>query len=128
MARRMTKELHGAMYGTWRSRGCPFLLAEMHDYIRLNSGSDQSLILDLYFLSFIQMVSLKDCVDGFSFVFFLISPLTSYGDQIYTVHRRKSSLGFSIDVCGIMLVARYSPLELEFKIKQSVSYFYNAML
>ena len=94
----------------------------------ITSGSTVALAQSLYFLSFIQMVSLKDCVDGFSFVFFLISPLTSYGDQIYTVHRRKSSLGFSIDVCGIMLVARYSPLELEFKIKQSLSYFNNAML
>ena len=53
------------------------------------------------------MVSFKQCVDVFSFVFFLTSPLTSYGDQILAMRRRKSSQGFSIDVCGIMLVARY---------------------
>jgi len=39
----------------------------------------------------------------------LTSPLTSYGDQILAMRRRKSSAGFSIDVCGIMLVARYDP-------------------
>jgi len=43
----------------------------------------------------------------FQFIFFLTSPLTSYGDQIVSMHRRKSSAGFSIDVCGIMLHARY---------------------
>lgn len=53
------------------------------------------------------MVTFKQCLDAFSFVFFLTSPLTSYGDQILSMHRRKSSAGFSIDVCGIMLVARY---------------------
>lgn len=55
------------------------------------------------------MVSFKQCVDVFSFLFFLTSPLTSYGDQILAMRRRKSSQGFSIDVCGIMLVARYDP-------------------
>jgi len=53
------------------------------------------------------MISFKQFIDAFSFVFFLTSPLTSYGDQIVSMYRRKSSAGFSIDVCGIMLVARY---------------------
>jgi len=57
----------------------------------------------------VSMVSFKQCIDAFSFVFFLTSPLTSYGDQILAMRRRKSSHGFSIDVCGIMLVARYTP-------------------
>jgi hypothetical protein len=56
------------------------------------------------------MVTFKECVDVFSFIFFLTSPLTSYGDQILAMHRRKSSAGFSIDVSGIMLTARY-PLD-----------------
>src|SRR5271170_8213808 len=55
------------------------------------------------------MALLQQFVDVFTFLFFLTSPLTSYGDQIFAMHRRKSSAGFSIDVCGIMLVARYSP-------------------
>src|ERR1700741_2367539 len=54
------------------------------------------------------MVTFKECIDVFSFAFLLTSPLTSYGDQIFSMHRRKSSAGFSIDVCGIMLIARYS--------------------
>jgi hypothetical protein len=54
------------------------------------------------------MVTFKECVDVFSFIFFLTSPLTSYGDQILAMHRRKSSAGFSIDVSGIMLTARYT--------------------
>jgi len=68
--------------------------------------------VDFHFLIFkgqggTRMVSWKQYMEIFSFVFFLTSPLTSYGDQILSMHRRKSSAGFSIDVCGIMLVARY---------------------
>ena len=55
----------------------------------------------------LRMVSIQQFVDVFTFLFFLTSPLTSYGDQIFAMHRRKSSAGFSIDVCGIMLAARY---------------------
>jgi len=60
-------------------------------------------------LAFLSMAFVQQVVDVFTFAFFLTSPLTSYGDQIFAMHRRKSSTGFSIDVCGIMLVARYSP-------------------
>jgi len=55
------------------------------------------------------MAWFQQFVAVFTFLFFLTSPLTSYGDQIFAMHRRKSSAGFSIDVCGIMLVARYVP-------------------
>lgn len=41
---------------------------------------------------------------GFS-AFLILSPLTSYLDTVLSIHRRRSSTGFSIDVCGIMLVA-----------------------
>ena len=37
----------------------------------------------------------------------MVSPLTSYLDTIISIHRSKSSGGFSIDVCGIMLVASF---------------------
>lgn len=33
------------------------------------------------------------------------SPLTSYGDTVYTIWKTKSSAGFSLDLCGIMLVS-----------------------
>jgi hypothetical protein len=59
------------------------------------------------------MVSFQQFIDVFTFLFFLTSPLTSYGDQIFAMHRRKSSAGFSIDVCGIMLIARYRLLSLK---------------
>jgi len=35
----------------------------------------------------------------------IISPITSYADQIYSIHRTKSSTGFSLDIPLIMLVA-----------------------
>ncbi|PSN74366.1 PQ loop repeat protein [Corynespora cassiicola Philippines] len=38
-------------------------------------------------------------------VFIATSPITSYGDQIYSMHRNKSSAGFSLDIPLIMLVA-----------------------
>lgn len=38
-------------------------------------------------------------------VFLVTSPLTSYLDTALTIKRRKSAAGFSVDVCGIMLVA-----------------------
>ncbi|EEH05398.1 PQ loop repeat protein [Histoplasma capsulatum G186AR] len=38
-------------------------------------------------------------------VFLVLSPLTSYSDQIYSIHKTKSSAGFSLDIPLIMLVA-----------------------
>ncbi|KAL2010583.1 hypothetical protein VTN00DRAFT_6390 [Thermoascus crustaceus] len=38
-------------------------------------------------------------------VFLVTSPLTSYSDQIYSIHKNKSSAGFSLDIPLIMLVA-----------------------
>jgi hypothetical protein len=38
-------------------------------------------------------------------VFIIVSPLTSYADQIYSIHRTRSSAGFSLDIPLIMLVA-----------------------
>ncbi|EME81639.1 uncharacterized protein MYCFIDRAFT_78901 [Pseudocercospora fijiensis CIRAD86] len=38
-------------------------------------------------------------------VFLVTSPVTSYADQIWSMHKRRSSAGFSLDVPLIMLVA-----------------------
>ncbi|KAI9685052.1 MAG: hypothetical protein M1822_005444 [Bathelium mastoideum] len=38
-------------------------------------------------------------------VFIVTSPVTSYADQIYSIHRNRSSAGFSLDIPLIMLVA-----------------------
>lgn len=38
-------------------------------------------------------------------VFLTLSPITSYSDQIYSIHRAGSSAGFSLDIPLIMLVA-----------------------
>jgi hypothetical protein len=38
-------------------------------------------------------------------VFLATSPVTSYADQIYSIHRERSSAGFSLDIPLIMLVA-----------------------
>lgn len=35
----------------------------------------------------------------------ITSPITSYADQIYSIHRTRSSAGFSLDIPLIMLVA-----------------------
>ncbi|KAF2754670.1 hypothetical protein EJ05DRAFT_479110 [Pseudovirgaria hyperparasitica] len=38
-------------------------------------------------------------------VFIVTSPITSYADQIYSIHRTRTSAGFSLDIPLIMLVA-----------------------
>ncbi|KAF1918653.1 hypothetical protein BDU57DRAFT_511368 [Ampelomyces quisqualis] len=38
-------------------------------------------------------------------IFIAASPITSYGDQIYSMHRSRSSAGFSLDIPLIMLVS-----------------------
>jgi len=38
-------------------------------------------------------------------MFIIVSPITSYADQILSIHRSKSSAGFSLDIPLIMLVA-----------------------
>lgn len=40
-------------------------------------------------------------------MFIIISPITSYADQTYSIHRNKSSAGFSLDIPLIMLVASF---------------------
>jgi len=38
-------------------------------------------------------------------IFLVLSPILSYSDQAYSMHRNKSSAGFSLDIPLIMLVA-----------------------
>jgi hypothetical protein len=38
-------------------------------------------------------------------LFIILSPITSYADQILSIHRNKTSAGFSLDIPLIMLVA-----------------------
>ncbi|EXJ91585.1 alpha 1,3-glucosidase [Capronia epimyces CBS 606.96] len=44
-------------------------------------------------------------IDYFAPIFLVASPITSYADQIASIHRRKTSDGFSLDIPLIMLVA-----------------------
>jgi hypothetical protein len=38
-------------------------------------------------------------------VFLVTSPITSYADQIWSISKKRSSAGFSLDIPLIMLVA-----------------------
>ena len=38
-------------------------------------------------------------------IFLILSPILSYSDQVMSMHRNKSSAGFSLDIPLIMLVA-----------------------
>lgn len=40
-------------------------------------------------------------------VFLVLSPILSYGDQAYSMHRKRTSAGFSLDIPLIMLVASF---------------------
>jgi len=44
-------------------------------------------------------------VDYFAPLFLTLSPLTSYSDQIWSIHKTKTSAGFSLDIPLIMLFA-----------------------
>ncbi|KAG5365761.1 putative membrane protein [Yarrowia sp. B02] len=44
-------------------------------------------------------------ISNFMGLTLVTSPVTSYGDTLVAIRRKKSSAGFSIDVCGIMLVS-----------------------
>lgn len=44
-------------------------------------------------------------ISNFMGLTLITSPVTSYGDTLLAIRRNKSSEGFSIDVCGIMLIS-----------------------
>lgn len=51
------------------------------------------------------MFGLNAIVKNIAPVFIATSPVTSYADQIYSIHKTRSSAGFSLDIPLIMLVA-----------------------
>lgn len=54
------------------------------------------------------IISIISSVTGYiAPIFIILSPLTSYGDQTWSMHRNKSSAGFSLDIPLIMLVASF---------------------
>lgn len=53
-------------------------------------------------------------------IFIIISPITSYADQTYSIHRTKSSAGFSMDIPLIMLVASLLRYLCTFGIKKGI--------
>ncbi|KAF1969611.1 hypothetical protein BU23DRAFT_512739 [Bimuria novae-zelandiae CBS 107.79] len=48
---------------------------------------------------------INEIVTSIAPIFIATSPITSYADQIHSIHRTKSSAGFSLDIPLIMLVA-----------------------
>ena len=51
------------------------------------------------------MFGLNALVANIAPLFIATSPITSYADQIYSIHKTRSSAGFSLDIPLIMLVA-----------------------
>lgn len=48
---------------------------------------------------------LATCTGYLAPMFIILSPILSYGDQAASMHRNKTSAGFSLDIPLIMLVA-----------------------
>lgn len=48
---------------------------------------------------------LATCTGYLAPMFIIFSPILSYGDQAVSMHRNKTSAGFSLDIPLIMLVA-----------------------
>ncbi|MCJ1473617.1 hypothetical protein MMC13_002268 [Lambiella insularis] len=44
-------------------------------------------------------------ISAFAPIFLILSPITSYTDQILSIHRTRTSAGFSLDIPLIMLTA-----------------------
>jgi hypothetical protein len=51
------------------------------------------------------MSFLATCVGYLTPIFIILSPILSYGDQAVSMHRKKTSAGFSLDIPLIMLIA-----------------------
>ncbi len=50
---------------------------------------------------------LTNCTGYIAPFFIIMSPIISYGDQALSMHRTKSSAGFSLDIPLIMLIASF---------------------
>ena len=51
------------------------------------------------------MSLVKWIITSFAPIFIVTSPVTSYGDQIWAMNKKRTSAGFSLDIPLIMLVA-----------------------
>ena len=51
------------------------------------------------------MNPIKWVINHIAPLFIITSPVTSYGDQIWSMNKNRSSAGFSLDIPLIMLVA-----------------------
>lgn len=59
---------------------------------------------------------------------FISAPITSYGDTVYNIYKDKSSAGFSIDVCGIMLISSILRVFFYFSKPYEMSLFIQAIV
>ena len=53
------------------------------------------------------MSLIATCVGYLTPIFIILSPILSYGDQALSMHRKKTSAGFSLDIPLIMLIASF---------------------
>ncbi|KAH7396417.1 PQ loop repeat protein [Pyrenochaeta sp. MPI-SDFR-AT-0127] len=71
---------------------------------------------------------INEIVKNVAPIFIATSPITSYGDQIYSMHRTRSSAGFSLDIPLIMLVASILKVYYWFGARFSTSLLVQALL
>jgi hypothetical protein len=71
---------------------------------------------------------IKACIGVLTPVFLVLSPVISYSDQALSMHRNKSSAGFSLDIPLIMLVASFLRIFYWFGARFDVSLLAQAVL
>ncbi|KAG9200010.1 hypothetical protein B5807_08733 [Epicoccum nigrum] len=74
------------------------------------------------------MFGLNAIVKNIAPLFIATSPITSYADQIYSIHKTRSSAGFSLDIPLIMLVASILKIFYWFGAHYSTSLLVQALL
>ncbi|KAF2689019.1 PQ loop repeat protein [Lentithecium fluviatile CBS 122367] len=71
---------------------------------------------------------INNAVTSIAPIFIATSPITSYADQIHSIHRTRSSAGFSLDIPLIMLVASILKVYYWFGARFSTSLLVQALL
>lgn len=71
---------------------------------------------------------LKTCIGTLTPIFIVLSPMLSYTDQILSMRRNKSSVGFSLDIPLIMLVASFMRIFYWFGSRFEISLLVQAIL
>ncbi|KAF2427540.1 hypothetical protein EJ08DRAFT_735998 [Tothia fuscella] len=61
-------------------------------------------------------------------IFLITSPVTSYADQIYSIHRTRTSFGFSLDIPLIMLLASILKIFYWIGVRYDMSLFVQALV